>query len=1198
MRLPRTPVFTRVQSLLICLLWAATGVVRGAATAQVPAPARSIDFNRDIRPILAENCLACHGPDKSKRKAGLRLDLRADATARLESGKQAVVPGNAANSHLLQVIASTDPDEQMPPKKTGKRLGPEQIELLRDWIVQGAEFKPHWSYVTPERPPLPPVVATNWPRNELDHFILARLEKAGLTPSSEAEKPTLVRRVTLDLTGLPPTVAEVDAFLADETPAAYEKVVDRLLASPAFGEKMALQWLDLARYADSDGYHADAPRSMWQYRDYVIRSFNDNKPFDQFTLEQLAGDLLPKPTLDQRIATAFNRNGMSSTEGGADPDEYMNKYVTDRVNTFGTVFLGSSTACTECHDHKYDPFTQREYYQLYDFFNRVPERGLDSDPAPPFIKVPTTEQAESQARSSAEIAALEKQRREFLDRAEDPLNADQAAWEERHHKRLHEGWEVLKPAVSSVASGAALETLEDHSLLARGTNGSRETYQISVETGMAAITALRLEALTHASLPLKGASRGTNGNFVLTSFEVMAESAAPEREPGVGEIEWGAWSALGPFTAGSTKEVFEKAFINEAAVDLAQVHDNGRLKWRASPEWADGAALPLSGENQVTYFHRKLTVKTARYVSVSVGSDGGLQAWVNGAPVQNGRIFRRVAPAPDEVMVRLQPGENTLTLKVHHGSGLYGVRFVKPQQPVLRYPVEFAQALADYSQKDFPVQAAVDERADTGWAVDGQDERLRTNRQAIFVARSPIIFTGGARLSVKLKFESSIPQQVLGRFRLSASGEAGFAETAALSAPVQSALFAGRGAAGGASLGVLREHYREQHSTELKTLNARLADGRKAAQELDGRIPTLRVMEEMAQPRSTQIRIRGDYRAKGESVSAGVPHVLPPLPVTDKTNRLTLARWLVDPSHPLLGRVTMNRYWAAYFGTGLVKTGNEFGSQGEMPSHPELLDWLAREFIDGGWNIKAMQKKIVLSATYRQSSKARPELLERDPNNRLLARGPRLRLPAEVIRDCALDYAGLLDRKRTPGGASVKPYQPAGLWEEKMFGGNKYEESTGPDRYRRSLYTLWKRTVLNPTLMTFDAPDRAICTEQRSVTCTPLQAFVTLNEKGFIEAARVFGERILAEGGTDLDQQITFAYRTVLARPPSPRERQIVAEVHADMRNTYQKNLQAAVDLLAHGEPRQAEKRSSLDLVAWTAVANLLLNLDEAIVKE
>ncbi|MBI2929323.1 MAG: DUF1553 domain-containing protein [Verrucomicrobia bacterium] len=1182
----------------VLLVLVSATVSFGEAQPVRSARQRSLDFNRDIRPILSENCFACHGPDKNKRKAGLRLDRRAEATAKLESGERAVVPGDIAKSHLLKVVSAEDDDDRMPPKKTGKRLTKEQIAVLRDWIAAGAEFKEHWAYLPPERPPLPAVKNKHWPRNEIDHFIRARLEKEGLQPSPEAEKHTLIRRVTLDLTGLPPTVAEVDALLADKTPAAYEKVVDRLLASQAFGEKFAQQWLDLARYADSDGYHADVPRSMWQYRDYVIRAFNDNKPFDQFTVEQLAGDLLPSPTLDQRVATAFNRNGMSSTEGGADPDEYMNKYVTDRVNTFGTVYLGSSTACTECHDHKYDPFTQREYYQLYDFFNRIPEKGLDNDPAPPFVKVPVPEQTASLTKLTNEIASLETQRRSLLDKQDDALSREQAAWEEKQRQRVHAGWDVLKPRTVTASSGAELKTIEDLSLLASGTNAAKETYEVSLETDRRELTALRLEALTHDSLPLNGASRGTNGNFILTGFELEAESADPAKEPPVSEIEWGQWSALGSFKAASAKEVFEKAFINETELDFKKTYEDDRLRWNEKPDWKDGTAQALAGENQVTYFHRTITVQSARYINLTFGSDGGMQLWLNGAKVENGKIFRRVAPAPDAVMVLLKPGENSLLLKVHHGSGVYGFLFAPPKQPVTKYPVEFAKALADYSQNGFNVNVALDDKADTGWAVDGQDEKLRGNRQAIFLARRPITFAGGTRLKVKLRFESGTPQQVLGRFRLAASSSTNLDEFAGLPQNVQSALFAVSGQTSAAQQTELKEYYRENFYPELKTLNTKLADARKAAKELDAKIPTIRVMEDMAEPRGTQIRVRGDYRAKGDAVVAGVPRILPPLPPDEKTNRLTLAKWLVDPKHPLLSRVTVNRYWAFYFGTGLVKTGNEFGTQGELPSHPDLLDWLAREFIDSGWDIKAMQKRIVMSATYRQSSKPTPALLERDPNNRLLARGPRLRLSAEVIRDCALDYAGLLDRKRSPGGPSVKPYQPAGLWEEKMFGGNKYEESKGADLYRRSLYTLWKRTVLNPTLMTFDAPDRAICTEQRGLTCTPLQAFVTLNEKGFVEAARVLAERVLREGGADLNQRITFAYKTVLARPPSVKERKILAGVHADMVATYQNDLKAAVDLLSTGEARRAEKLNELDLVAWTTVANVLLNLDETITKE
>lgn len=1160
--------------------------------------AKQIDFNREIRPILSENCFACHGPDKNKRKAGLRLDRADEAASKLESGDRAIVPGDVEKSKLLKMVTSADEDDRMPPKKSGKRLTKDQIALLGEWIAQGAAWQEHWAYIPPRKAPLPETKNKNWVQNEIDSFVLERLEREGVKPSPKAEKHTLVRRVTLDLTGLPPTIEEIDGFLADESPGAYEKVVNRLLESAAFGERFGQWWLDLARYADSDGYHADVPRSMWQYRDYVIQAFNTNKRFDQFTVEQLAGDLLPHATLEQRIATAFNRNGMSSTEGGADPDEYMNKYVTDRVNTLGTVFLGSSTACTECHDHKYDQFTQREYYQLYDFFNRIPEKGLDSDPAPPFVKVPTAEQTASLAQMKKEIESLESGRRDLLDKNDGALDQAQFKWEQKQRQRIHANWQLLAPESLSSSGGATLLRLDDHSLLAGGTNAAKETYEIKLKVPQHEITAIRLEALMDETLPLKGAGRASNANFVLTGFEVQAESADASKEPSVIDIEWGKWSLLGAFKAATSKEIFEKPFIDEGLPDLAKTYEEGRLKWNEPPYWNDGLPQPLWGENSVTYFYRTITVKSPRYISLMLGSDGGMQVWMNGAKVQNG-VFRGTAVKPDQVLVRLNAGLNKLLLKVHHGNGAGGFYFGLPQGPVLSYPVEFATAIADYQQKDHPVKAAIDGKPETGWAVDGQDEKLRANRQAIFVTKAPILFAGGAVLKLRLKFEAPSHGHNLGRFRLAATDAAGgWEDLVALPQSIQTALFSTPDSSPSGQKTELRDHYRDNFDPELKPLNEKLAGARKAQTDLNGRIATIRVMEDMPQPRATHIRVRGDYRNIGEQVAAGVPHILPTLPPNEQTNRLTLAKWLVHPDHPLLARVTVNRFWALYFGLGFVRTGNEFGTQGELPSHPDLFDWLARDFIESQWDIKAMQKKIVMSATYQQSSKISPELLARDPGNRLLARGPRFRMTAEMIRDCALDYAGLLDRKRPPGGPSVKPYQPAGLWEEKMFGGNKYEESKGADLHRRSLYTLWKRTVLNPSMMTFDAPDRALCTEQRSITCTPLQAFLTLNEKGFVEAARVFAERIIWHGGEDLDQRLTFAFKTVLARAPSDPEKRILASVHNDMMVTHQKDLKAALDLISIGEFKRAEKVNELELAAWTGVANVLLNLDETITKE
>ncbi len=1176
--------FSRMQIARLTVLLLA--VVIGATFSLADTPKSEIEFNRDIRPILSENCFACHGPDKNKRKAGLRLDRQEEATSKLESGDRAIVPGDVDNSRLLKLLTTADEDDRMPPRKTGKHLTTAQIDLLRRWIAQGASWQEHWSYIPPKKASLPETKIKDWKQNEIDSFVLQRLEKEGLKPSPKAEKQTLIRRVTLDLTGLPPTIEEIDAFLADNTPQSYEKVVDRLLEASTFGERFAQWWLDLARYADSDGYHADIPRSMWQYRDYVIRSFNTNKRFDQFTIEQLAGDLLPDATLDQRIATAFNRNGMSSTEGGADPEEYMNKYVTDRVNTFGTVFLGSSIACTECHDHKYDQFTQREYYQLYDFFNRIPEKGLDSDPAPPFVKVPTADQSASLAEMKKEITSLESRRRELLAESNTSLDRAQTRWEQKHRQRIHAGWQLLAPESSSSTAGATLTRLDDYSLLATGINATNDTYEISFRAPQREISVIRFEAIAHDSLPHHGTGRAEDGNFTLKGIELQAESADPSKEPT--EIDWGKWSLLGAFKAASTKEVFEKAFIDEGSPDLSKTYDEGRLKWTEPPSWKDDAPQSLWGENSVTYFYRTITVQSPRYISLALASDGGMQVWLNGSKVQDD-VLRGSAAKPDKLMVRLNSGSNKLLLKVHHGSGAGGFYFGRAQSPVVSYPVTFATALADSQQKDHPPTAVLDNKPETGWS-----PAAGSSHEAILVTKSPILFSGGALLKLRLNCGPNV-----GRFRIAVTDVSdAWEELAALPQSIQTTFFASSDSGPPGQNVELHDYYRDHFQPELKTLNDKLVATRKSETDLNNRIATIRVMEEMPNPRTTHIRVRGDYRNLGETVVANTPHILKPLSSTERTNRLTLARWLVSPDHPLLSRVTVNRFWALYFGTGFVLTGNEFGTQGELPSHPELLDWLARDFIDSGWDIKALQKKIVMSGTYQQSSKVSPDLVALDPKNRLLARGPRLRLTAEVIRDCALDYAGLLDRKRPPGGPSVKPYQPAGLWEEKMFGGNKYEESKGADLYRRSLYTLWKRTVLNPSMMTFDAPDRALCTEQRSITCTPLQAFLTLNEKGYIEAARVFAERILRKGGDDHEHRLNFAFKTVLARPPTEPEKKILSDIHDDMLANQQNDLKAALELISTGEYRRAENINQLELAAWTGVANVLLNLDETITKE
>ncbi len=991
-----------MTSLLVALLGTQVLPVLGAANTR-------IDFNREVRPLLVEHCYPCHGPDSEKRKGGLRLDRPEGATLKLASGARAVVPGNPSGSRLLQVISSADPDEHMPPPSTGKQLSAPQMEALRRWIEEGAEFKGHWSHQRPEDPTPPSVQRQGWVRNGIDAFILSRLEKEGLSPSPEADRRTLLRRVSLDLIGLPPTVDEVDAFLADNSGEAYEKLVDRLLNSQAYGERMAVPWLDLARFADSDGYHADAPRSMWQYREWVIRAFNANQTFDRFIIDQLAGDLLPHPTLDQRVATAFNRNGMSSTEGGADPDEYLNKYVTDRVNTFGTVFLGSSIQCAECHNHKYDPFTQREYYQLYDFFNRIAEKGLDSDPAPPFIQVPT-------ARQETDLKALQESTRTL---------------EASHTERLS----VKSPEWDSA--------------------------QTAWEASWLAGTEL------------------------------------------TGVLQLGPWRRVGPFVEPDGKVAFEREFGPEKEFQADAVFGNDRKAWVLEAGWKDGLVQALSNDLGATYLHRILTSSQVRTQALFLGSDDGIRVWLNGRELLAKDVSRGAAANQEEVQAALKTGENHLLLKIVNrasGSGFY---------------------FATDREAGDPKMAALRE-----------------------IARRPM--------------DQRTPAQAL----------------------------------------ELRTYYRTTRIPEVKELTVRLAAEQKRRDDLNRSIPTLRVMEDMKEGRASHIRVRGDYRSKGERVTADVPtSCLPPAQYVSGTNRLDLARWLVDPSHPLTSRVAVNRFWGLFFPNPIVRTANEFGTNGQPPTHPELLDWLARRFVEDGWNVKTFLRQIVLSATYRQSSRVSPEVLARDPENLLLARGPRFRLPAEMLRDNALAVSGLLSQRI--GGVSVRPYQPPGLWEEKMFAGNSYQLGQGEDLYRRSLYTLWKRTVPNPTLQTFDAPDRALCTVQRPSTCTPLQAFVTMNDVTFLEAARFFAQRILREspGRTPADR-IDFAMKSLLARPASDREQAALKRLLEDLLEAYIKDIPAAEAITRVGQGSKTQAFPVADLAAWTGVASALLNLDESVTRE
>lgn len=1004
-------------------------------TAPVGKAKAPVDFDRQIRPILSDTCFKCHGPDAAERQAELRLDLRDAALQPAESGKPAIVPGHPEESTLVKRVFSTRQSFVMPPPESNRTLTAEQRSLLRDWIAEGAKYQTHWSLTAPVRSPLPEVGDRNWPQNPIDHFILAKLESEKLRPSAQADRTTLIRRLTLDLTGLPPTPREVDAFLADGHANAYERLVDRLLNSSRYGERMALDWLDASRYADTHGYHIDSGRDMTLWRDWVIDAFNRNLPFDQFTVEQLAGDLLPKPTLSQQVASGFNRNHMINFEGGAIPEEYQTAYVIDRVNTTGTVWLGLTVGCAQCHDHKFDPVTQKEYYQLYAFFNNLPENGLDGRKgnAEPMIPVPSSAQLAAIVSQTTAIGDLER-------RIQGPMpsvDAQQIQWEHSLKNAIGAGWVALTPDTMTAKAGTTFETLEDQSIVVRGANPDTDVYTLTAPAPQQPITAIRLETLPDNSLPGNGPGRSINGNVVLTEVRFDADT-----------------------------------------------------------------------------------------------------------------------------------------------------------------PLKIKSVHADYSQADHPATHAIDGRKSTGWSIFPE---VGKPHSVIFELDKPLIAKEGMRLSTTLEFESVWARHQLGKFRLSVTSAERPHEGLELPEQIARIVASNQAQRSAAESDALRAYYRTHVSAEYKTLSRELAALKKAHADFEKTIPTTMVMREMSKPRDTYLLERGQYDKHGEKVVAGTPASLPPLPKGAPVTRLDLARWLVDRSHPLTARVTVNRLWQTIFGTGIVETSDDFGSQGALPSHPELLDWLAVKFQEG-WDVKAMIRMIVTSATYRQSAISSPELIARDPNNRLLARGVRHRLQAEFIRDQALAVSGLLDHRI--GGQSVSPYQPAGLWEElasRLDGQNwtaqTYEQSRGRDLYRRTMYTFWKRTSPPPTLVTFDAPDRETCTVRRSRTNTPLQALVLMNDPTYVEASRKLAERMMLEGGSTPEERIQFAFRLATARRPTDVEIQVLSDLFQAQRSAFRQDVAAASKLLGVGESRRNLDLDVPELAAWSMVASAILNLDETVTK-
>lgn len=1133
-----------------------------------------IDFNRDIRPILSNRCLKCHGPDEKERQAGLRLDARDGAVAKLESGKVAVVAGKPDDSELIRRITSNNPDDRMPPAGHGKPLEAREVELFRAWIQQGGKFAAHWSYEKPRRPDVPKFVVPpsggsgsppkgGTTNNPIDAFILARLEREGLKPSPEADRHALGRRVALDLTGLPPTVAEIEAFVKDSDPQAYEKFVDRMLAKESYGEHWARQWLDLARYADSAGYADDPARTIWAYRDWVIKAFNKNMPFDQFTIEQLAGDLLPNPTEDQLIATAFHRNTLTNNEGGTNDEEFRNVAIVDRVNTTLSVWMGTTINCCQCHSHKYDPISQEEFYRLFAILNQTED--ADRPDESPRLELFTSEQLQQKESWLADVARLEKD----VTTATPAVLESLAKWDAAFPRTL--AWKPLMPTSGKSDGGVTLNVADDGTVRADKA-AAKATYSVEIPLPAGKLNAMRLDTLPDDSLPGKGAGFG-GGNFVLS--KVSATITPPN-----------GTRLNGRFVR---VELPGKArFLHLAEVQVITGNDNLALKGEAKQSTTDygGDAKRANDGNTSGDYTKNSVSHTAQeenpWWEVDLKSE---------LPIDRVVLWNRTDAGTEERMRNFR----VLVLNDKH-EPVWSKDFADPPKPSSEFAlsevrgVPFTTAFADHEQgAGFEAKVVLAPQVNKGWAVGGKLDQPHT---LTLVTSAPVEVAEGSTLTVTLEQASSFENHTLGKFRLSLTDDPRAAESARVPVAILAILNTPAEQRNEAQRAELTKFYLTI-APELAAARDQLAVTKKSLADLKP-ATTVPILRELAadKRRKTHIQLRGNFMDLGKEVTPGVPAAFHPLPpeLAAAPNRLALAKWLIDENNPLTARVLANRYWDTIFGNGLVRTSEEFGSQGDLPTHPELLDWLATEVVRLKWDTKALLKLIVTSATYRQSSKVTPEMLERDPENYLLARGPRFRLSAEMIRDQALAVSGLLSPKMF--GPPVKPFQP-NLGVNAAFGsGIDWQASAGEDKYRRGIYTTWRRSNPYPSMSAFDAPNREVCTIRRARTNTPLQALVTLNDPVYIEAAQALA-RTMAKSGTTTADHIRAGFQQCTSRPPSDSELADLTKLFNNARERFAKDVEKARKLATNPLGPLPEGAAPADLAALTVVGNVLLNLDE-----
>ncbi|MCH2177527.1 MAG: DUF1553 domain-containing protein [Mariniblastus sp.] len=1132
--------------------------------------ADEIDFNRDIRPILSNKCFLCHGPDPDGLEAGLRLDLRESAISVLETEARAVVPGAPEESELITRIMAEDESFRMPPSEHGAGLTETEIGLFKQWIAQGAHYATHWSYEAPTRPSIPaePDQDADWPKNAIDRFTLHRMHERGLRPAPQVDRYALARRVYLDLTGLPPTIEAVDQFVNDTDPQAYEKLVDGLLQRPTFGEHWARKWLDLARYADSAGYADDPPRTIWAYRDWVIQAYNDNMPFDQFTKEQLAGDLLAEPTEGQLIATAFHRNTLTNNEGGTQDEEFRNVAVVDRANTTMAVWMGTTMACAQCHTHKYDPITQEEYFQFFAILNNT--QDADRRDESPVLQIYSDEQRQRQKEWKSRIASFETKLRQ--------PTADLAAAQQQWERRLSVApdWQTLRPSAVTRRSQLQAQILKEGQILVTSVAKQDEyLVEIPIEASSERVvqwSGFRLEAIPHAAL---GNHSGTSGgNFVVTGIQA---DVTPET----------LQSPVAQFVR--ITNLGKNQILSLAEVQVFQGDGNIALQGVAtqhSTAFGGPAQYAIDGNTDGVFAHKSVT-HTATVENPWWELDLGREQSIDKIVLWNRKeASNRLSNFSVELLDSNRQIVMTRQIDSHPDPSL-----VLPTDS--KRSIAFKTAFADYEQADFEALdvLAGKKGPKDGWAIGGS---VDLPHQLVLIPEQPLVVDEPARLRIRVQQDSPHSNHLLGHFRLSATADAVAIERSRVPAEILKLLDTPADQRSTEIRSQLASYYREQVAPGLQAEREGLAKAKSglAALKPATSVPVLR--ERKGKRRETYLQYRGSYLDKGQEVEPGLPAVFHSLPEDQEIDRLALAEWLTHSDNPLTARVLVNRYWESLFGKGIVPTSEEFGSQGEMPSHPKLLDWLATELMQNGWNSKKLLRMIVTSATYQQSAAVRQEQLVSDPDNRWLARAPRVRLSAEMVRDQALFVSGLLSPKMF--GPPVKPPQPS-IGLKAAFGGSTdWQTSTGEDRYRRGIYTTWRRSNPYPSMATFDAPNREVCTVRRNSTNTPLQSLVTLNDPVYVEAAQALARLVLQQKMSD-EERVALAFRRCLLRPPAKAE---VAALVALLND-------ARADLSA--EPEEANKLAAdplgplptgvqlMDAAAMTVVCNVLLNLDEIFLK-